>query len=98
MFGNIRGFVKQLIVTVSGRLIVSPLVMVSLGTMLGLRNEMLVPVLILFGAPTAVSSFTMAQQMDGDGDLAASIVVFTTALSIITIFLWIFALKQLTLI
>jgi len=98
MFGNIRGYVKQLLITVSGRLIFCPLIMVSLGVMLGLRNEMLVPVLILFGAPTAVSSFTMAQQMEGDGDLAASIVVFTTAISIVTIFLWIFFLKQMALI
>lgn len=98
MFGNIRGLAGQLAITVSGRLLISPLIMVALGVMLGLRNEMLVPVLILFGAPTAVSSFTMAQQMDGDGDLAASVVVFTTALSIVTIFLWIFALKQLMLI
>ena len=60
--------------------------------------EMLVPVLIFFGAPTAVSSFPMAQQMDGDGELAASLVVFTSALSILTIFLWVFALKTLALI
>jgi predicted permease len=67
-------------------------------TLLGLRNEMLVPVLIFFGAPTAVSSFPMAQQMDGDGELAASLVVFTSALSILTIFVWVFVLKTLALI
>lgn len=98
MFGNVRGYWKQLLLTVSGRLIFCPLVMVLIATSLGLRNEMLVPILILFGAPTAVSSFTMAQQMDGDGDLAASIVVFTSAFAILTIFLWIFILKQLMLI
>ena len=98
MFGNIRGYARQLLLTVSGRLVFCPLVMVSLGVLLGLRNEMLVPVLILFGAPTAVSSFTMAEQMEGDGNLAASVVVFTTAFSILTIFLWIFFLKQMALI
>ena len=98
MFGNVRGYWKQLLLTVSGRLIFCPLVMVVIAVSLGLRNEMLVPILILFGAPTAVSSFTMAQQMDGDGDLAASIVVFTSAFAILTIFLWIFILKQLMLI
>jgi predicted permease len=46
------------------------------------------------GAPTAVSSYTMAQQMGGDGELAGEIVVFTTGVSIITIFIWIFVLKQ----
>lgn len=98
MFGNVRAYWKQLTITVSCRLIFCPLIMVVIGAALGLRNEMLAPILILFGSPTAVSSFTMAQQMDGDGDLAASIVVFTTALAILTIFLWIFVLKQLALI
>ena len=98
MFGNVRGYWKQLLLTVSGRLILCPLVMVVIAVSLGLRNEMLVPILILFGAPTAVSSFTMAQQMDGDSDLAASVVVFTSAFAILTIFLWIFILKQLMLI
>ena len=37
----------------------------------------------------------MAQQMGGDGELAAEIVVFTSGLVIVTMFLWIFALKQL---
>ena len=36
--------------------------------------------------------------MDGDGELAASLVVFTSALSILTIFVWVFALKTLALI
>ena len=72
--------------------------MVPLGALLGFRAETLVPILIYFGAPTAVSSFPMAQQMDGDGELAASLVVFTSALSILTIFLWVFALKTLSLI
>ena len=98
MFGNVRHYWKQLLTVVSGRLIFCPLVMVVIGALLGLRNETLVPILILFGAPTAVSSFTMAQSMDGDGDLAASIVVFTSAFAILTIFLWIFILKQMMLI
>ena len=98
MFGNVRHYWKQLLTVVSGRLIFCPLVMVVIGALLDLRNETLVPILILFGAPTAVSSFTMAQSMDGDGDLAASIVVFTSAFAILTIFLWIFILKQMMLI
>lgn len=97
-FASVAAFRKQLILGVSGKLVACPLIMVTLGALLGLRAEMLVPVLIFFGAPTAVSSFPMAQQMDGDGELAASLVVFTSALSILTIFLWVFALKTLALI
>lgn len=95
VFGKVKGHVKQLSITLISKLVLSPLVMVSIGIGLGFRNEMLVPILIMFGAPTAVSSFTMAQQMEGDADLAGEIVVFTSGLSILTMFLWVFVLKQL---
>ncbi len=97
-FASAASYRRHLILGVTGKLVICPLIMVSIGVLLGLRAEMLVPVLIFFGAPTAVSSYPMAQQMDGDGELAASLVVFTSALSILTIFLWVFALKSLMLI
>lgn len=93
-FSSIAAFRIQLITGVVGKLIISPFIMIAIAIMLGLRNELLVPVMILFGAPTAVSSFPMAQQMGADSDLAASLVVFTTAFSILTIFVWVFVLKQ----
>ena len=93
-FSKVKGDIKQLMVSVAGKLVVSPLFMVTVGILLGFRNEILVPILLMSGAPTAVSSYTMAQQMGGDGELAGEIVVFTTGISIFTIFLWVFALKQ----
>ena len=50
---------------------------------------------VVFAAPTSVSSFSMAQQMGADADLAASMVVFTGMFSCLTIFLWTFALLRL---
>lgn len=97
-FASVAGFRFQLSFTVFGKLIVTPLLAVALGVLLGFRGDTLVPLLIMFGAPTAVSSYPMAQQMDGDGDLAAAIVVFTSGFAILTIFLLIFALKQMGLI
>lgn len=92
--GRVKGYTKQLFMGVLGRLVVVPAIMISLGILLGLRNEMLIPVMIMFGAPTAVSSFPMAQQMGGDGELAAELVVFSSGFAIVTIFLWTFVLKQ----
>lgn len=92
---KVKEYKKQLTIGVLGRLVFSPLIMVSAGILLGFRNELLIPLLIMSGAPTAVSSFPMAQQMDGDGELAAGLVVFTSALAILSMFLWIFILKQL---
>ncbi len=91
---KVKEYKKQLTIGVLGRLVFSPLLMVSAGILLGFRNELLIPLLIMSGAPTAVSSFPMAQQMDGDGELAAGLVVFTSALAILSMFLWIFVLKQ----
>ncbi len=93
-FGAIKGYIRQLLIGVAGKLVIWPLIMVPLGILLGFRNVELVTLMIMSGSPTAVSSFTMAQQMDGDGDLAAEMVVFTTGISILTIFLWIFVLKS----
>ena len=91
---KVKEYKKQLTIGVLGRLVFSPLIMVSAGILLGFRNELLIPLLIMSGAPTAVSSFPMAQQMDGDGELAAGLVVFTSGLAILSMLLWIFVLKQ----
>lgn len=72
-----------------GRLVVMPALAMTAAALLGFRGDDFVILLIVFAAPTAVSSFTMAQQMDSDADLAASSVVLTSALSVVTIFLWI---------
>ena len=44
----------------------------DLAALLGFRGVELVVLLAMFGAPTAVSSFTMAQQMGGDGSWPGS--------------------------
>ena len=49
----------------------------------------------IFASPTAVNSFTMVQQMDcGDAELAGDIVVMTSAVSILSFFLWILIFKN----
>jgi predicted permease len=93
-FSKVKRDVRQLVIAVAGKTVISPLVMVTAAVLLGFRNEVLVPILLMSGAPTAVSSYTMAEQMGGDGELAGEIVVFTTGISIATIFVWVFILKQ----
>ena len=51
--------------------------------------------MIAYASPCAVSSYTMAAQMDGDGDLAAQMVMLTTVASAFTIFLMVFLFKSL---
>jgi len=75
-----------------------PCVMVVTAALCGLRGESLGVVLILFGAPTAVSSYIMAKNMENDHDLAAQILLLTTVMCAFTMFLGIFILKNLNLI
>lgn len=94
-FESLRGNGKILTVITSLKLVIIPLVILSLGVAIGYRDQALGSLLIAFGGPVAISSYTMAKQMDGDGDLAAQIVVSTTLFSVLTMFLFIFALKTL---
>lgn len=58
----------------------------------------LIGLMCIFVAPCAITSFNLASAMDSDADLAAQLVVFTSVVSIFTIFIWIFTLSQLGLI
>ncbi len=97
-FSTVRGNLRQLIITISGKLVIVPLVGITLATIIGMRGGDLALLIAALASPTAVSSYPMALQMDGDGDLAAQIVAFSTVICIVTVFLWVFALKQLGLI
>ena len=89
---------KQLLLGVIGKLIAAPVLFLTLAVLMGIRGVALACVLISFGAPTAVSSYPMAQQMGGDGELAAEIVAMTSVCSILTTFLFVFLLKTMALI
>lgn len=74
-----------LIFTVANKLIIIPLIGITLGAILGFRGDAIVSILIAFAGPTAVSSYAQAIAADGDGDLANQTVVFTTIFSMITL-------------
>lgn len=85
----------QLVIGTAGKLLIAPLLGISAAVLLGFRHESLVIIMSLFASPTAVSSFPMAIRMNGDGELAGLIVVFTTFLSIFTLFIITFLLLML---
>ena len=82
----------------AGKLVLVPLVSMTVAVVMGYRDQALASLLIAFGGPVAVSSFTMAQQMDGDADLAAELVISTTLFSVLTLFVFIFVFKMLGLV
>ena len=62
--------------------------------LLGFRGESIVVALIIFGAPVAMLTYTMAVGMQADDELAGTLVAITSVLSIVTMFFFIFVLKQ----
>ena len=94
-FGSTHEHRKQLLGCILGRLILVPSIMLSIALLLGFRGIEFVTLIAIFGTPCAVVSFAMAQQMGGDADLAGNCVVFTSALSCVTICCWILLFKTL---
>ena len=65
--------------------IICPLVGWMIGIWVGLTGVELQVVVLLCAMPSSVSSYVLADQMDGDSDLAASTVIVSTAFSLITL-------------
>lgn len=94
-FSDIKGYFKENFIVVLTRLIIVPLIIIPVAVLLGFSGESLACLLVVFASPVAVSSFAMAQQMDGDQSLASQVVVLSSAFCLVTLFFWIFALSSL---
>lgn len=93
-FSSMKGNVKQIAIGVLGKLVIVPVICLSFALLIGIRGVGLAILMSIFASPTAVSSFSMAKQMDGDADLAGHLVVLGSMLSVVTMFIWIFIFKQ----
>lgn len=93
-FNDVGKYIKQIFLCTSFKLVIFPLIFISLAIFLGFRNESLAVIIGTFASPVAVGSIAMAQEMGGDGKLAGLLVIFTSLFSILTIFLCIFALRS----
>ncbi len=94
-FSRLSGNLRYLVPTVLGKLVLFPLAVLAVAIGLGYRGEAIVALIGAIAAPAAVSSYTMAAEMDADAELAGQVVVFTSIISILTLFLWVFTLKTL---
>lgn len=89
---SIKGLRKQIMLGVTGRLILAPLI--GLGGAVLLQkmgflyfdNGTYAALIALFATPAAVASAIMAEEMGNDGQLAGQLVVWTTLLSAGVIF------------
>ena len=93
-FSAIPGMKKELIFGVMARIIVVPLITISIACLIPSFNGAHIAALFaLFATPVAVSSVPMAQETGNDASLAGQLVVWTTFLSAFTLFGFIFVLR-----
>lgn len=93
-FNEIGHNLKYLVPTLSFKLVILPAIMLGIGYAAGLRELELFLLLAVYGTPVAAASYPMAQNMGGDGELAGQLVVVSTVISVVTLFLWIFLLRS----
>lgn len=94
-FSDIKGYFRENAIVVATRLVIVPLIIIPVAVWLGFSGEALACLLVVFASPVSVSSFAMAQQMDGDQTLAAQVIVLSSVFCLVTLFFWIFALSSL---
>lgn len=94
-FSSLRRNLKYLLTVSVGKLILVPALAFTIAYFMGFRDAALAAILGAMASPTAVSSFSMAKELDVEGELAGQIVAFDSVLSIVTIFFWVIGLRNL---
>jgi len=87
-FEGLRRYARDVITVSVGKLIVVPAIFLTAAYFFGIRGVEFAGMIAIFTSSTAIASFTMAQQMGGDAELAGDIVVATSALCPFTVFAW----------
>lgn len=76
------------------KLIILPMAAVMAAIYWGFQGDDLLLVYVLFGVPTATTSYIMTVALKGDSEMAANIIMITTALSVITMTIYVFVFKS----
>ncbi len=104
-FFAMKDMAKQIFTGTFARVVLAPIITLSLAVFLAKKTSFFnfssveYPALIaLLASPTAVSGAIMAREMNNDELLSVQLVVWTTTISIITIFITVFIFKSLNLI
>ncbi len=77
------------------KVLISPVILTVGAYYLGFTGIDLLILYIVFGAPTAIISYVMAEAMGSNGGLASSIILLTTLFSVFTISAAVFVMKAL---
>ena len=88
-FGNMLRNAKFSMLSVVGKIILIPAVMLTVSSLLGFDKLEMAILVAVFATPNAVSSYAMARNYEADYDLAGDIITLGTLLSIVTMFVFI---------
>ena len=94
-FGNMLRNVRFSALSVLGKTVLIPAVMLALSALLGFNQLEMGILIAVFATPNAVSSYAMARNYEADYELAGEIITLGTLLSIFTIFIFITLSKTL---
>ncbi len=93
-FSKVKGNLKIAGGVVVVKMVILPLIFIPIVATMGYRDSDLLAALLAYQTPVAVSSYIMAQQAGADEQLAGQLVVFSSVVSIFTLFVTIFILRQ----
>lgn len=90
----VRGRVSAVLSTVAGKLILAPLLTLVIMKMFfpDVDKETVGVAVLLMATPSAVASYVVARRLSAGEDFAASALVISTALSVVTIPVWLYIL------
>ncbi len=75
------------------KIVFAPTAFTLLAILLGFRGEAIATIFVMHAVPSATNSYIMTEQMGGDAELGAGLVMATSLLTVITMTIGIFALK-----
>jgi hypothetical protein len=75
------------------KLLILPAIFLPVGIALGFNADELVAILVMVGAPSTVTGYIMAKNMNNDYVLSSNIIVLSTLLSSVTLTMWVYVLK-----
>ena len=93
-FGNMLKNVKFSSLSVLGKVVLIPAIMLTISALLGFDKLEMAILIAVFATPNAVSSYAMARNYEADYELAGEIITLGTILSILTMFIFITIAKS----
>lgn len=93
-FGNMLRNVKFSALSVLGKTVIIPALMLTISSLLGFGKLEMAILVAVFATPNAVSSYAMARNYEADYELAGEIITLGTLLSVVTMFIFITMTKS----